>query len=310
MYSELQKGLFPLVSILCMTIFYLLYRFGNTPIRGKRGFTERMAFFYSFISSALWSKFLFQALPNATGPSNSQVSVLVTGFIMIGFFIMLSIQKCQRIRDGGNPLPPLEIRSIIDHEKMELTEYYQLNDLDSESVAPDRLQIQDEVLELRKRRQIAYLLIIIMSFLAIMEGFFVVYSEPAVIGGGWSVFSFFFLNKMIDTGIVGVALLHGYLHVKVGRGRNAYLIVSLYWSIVSGLSPMPALLGMEWSESFKMVNHLATGIFYAFAGGFLLWLALYFIWIDGRREDVRDVAKQLVVFAITGALCCIVSFFV
>lgn len=309
MYSELQKGLFPLVSILCMTVFYLLYRFGNTPIRGKRGFTERMALFYSFISSALWSKFLFQSLPNATGPSNSQVSVLVTGFIMIGFFIMLAIQKCQRIQ-GGNHVPEIEIRSIIDHEKMELTEYYQLTELESESVAPDRLQIQDEVIELRKRRRIAYLLLIVMSFLAVMEGFFIVYSEPAVIGGGWAVFSFFFLNKMIDTIIVGVALLHGYIHVKVGRGRNMYLIVSLYWSIVCGLSPMPALLNMEWTESFKMVSHLATGIFYAFAGGFLLWLSVYYIWIDRRREDIRDVAKQLAVFAVTGAVCCIVAFFV
>jgi zinc transporter ZupT len=316
MYSTVQKALFPFVSIPSMLLLYILYHYvGMAPIRHGRGFGERMEPFYSFTASAIVSKFLFQSLPNATGPTGAQVGALVSGFVMIGLFIMLCIQKCQRV-SHLNPYytsPELnvqDIRSIINHETMELQEYYQATDLDNPSIASDKLQLQDELAELRKRRHICYLLLGIMSFLAIMEGFFLVYAEPTVLGGSWAVFSFFQLNKLIDSCIVGVVLLHAYIHARVEGRWNWYRIIAIYWSVLSGITTLPVLVGMEWSESFKMVNNLATGIFYAFAGGFLLWIGLYFIWIDKKKSSKRENIVRLTIFAVTAAMCCLVAFFV
>jgi len=316
MYSVLQKALFPIVSITTMALLYFFYRFGIAPIRGGlREYGERMEPFYSFAAAAIIGKFLFQSLPNATGPTGAQVGALVSGTAMLGLFIMLCIQKCQRVSHHNQyytspELASVEIRSVINHESMEIQEYYQANDLDSPDVPKDRLQLQDEMAELRKRQRIFILLLIIMTFIAVMEGFFLVYSEPAVLGGSWAVLCFFFLNKMIDSGIIGTALLHGYIQAKGERSINWYRVYAVIWSVVCGLSTLPVLVGMSWSDAFNMVNHIATSVFYSFGGGFLLWIGLYFSSIDRRKSNKKENAVRLVIFAVTAAVCCLVAFFV
>ncbi len=312
MYSAIQKALFPLVSIPCMFLLYLLYRFGHSP--PHRQFSERMEPFYSFAAAAIVSKFLFQALPNATAPSGTQIGALVSGFVLIGLFLMLCIQKCQRVSHSNQyytspEFNVVDIRSVINLDKMEINEYYQVTDLDSPLVGADRLVLLDEMAELRKRQHIFVLLLVIMTFMAILEGFFVVYAEPTVLGGSWAVLSFFLVNKLIDSGIIGIALLHGYIHAKGERKWNWYRIISVYWSTVCGLTTLPALVNMQWSEAFTIVNHLATGIFYSFSGGFLLWIGLYYIGIDRKKSSKRENAVRLAIFFVTSLLCCLVAFF-
>ncbi len=291
MYSAVEKALFPLVSIPCMLLLYLLYRFGHAPPRHQ--FNGRMEPLYSFTASAIISKFLFQALPNATAPSGAQIGALVSGFIMLGLFIMITVQKCQRV-SHLNPFytspehSSFEIRSVIDHDKMEVQEYYQASDLDSPTIAADRLTLQDELSELRKRRHIFGLLLSIMSFISILEGFFLVYAESVVLGGGWAVFAFFTLSKLIDSAVIGVSLLHAYIHAKGERMWNWYRIAAVYWSILTGLSTMPVMVGMQWTDAFVVINHLATSIFYALAGGILLWLGLYFLSIDKFEYSIHE----------------------
>jgi len=312
MYSAVEKALFPLVSIPCMLLLYLFYRLGHKAPRQK--FNERIEPLYSFTASAIISKFLFQALPNATAPSGAQIGALVSGFIMAGLFLMIVIQKCQRV-SHINPYYTtpehnfFEIRSIIDHDKMEVQEYFEASDLDSPTIAADRLTLQDELSELRKRRHIFGLLLFIMSFISILEGFFLVYAESVVLGGSWAVFAFFILNKLIDSAVIGVALLHAYIHAKGERLWNWYRIAAVYWSVLAGLSTLPVMVGMQWTDSFSIINHLATSIFYAIAGGILLWLGLYFLSIDKRKTNKRENIVRLVIFAITAGLCCLIAFF-
>ena len=110
-----------------------------------------------------------------------------------------------------------------------------------------------------------------MAFLCIMEGFFLVYREPQTLGGSWVVFVFFILDKCMETLIVSVSLLHAFIHIK----WKTYFFWSLIWVTICIFSTVPAISLMKWNDAFNMVNHIATSIFYSFAGGLLFWIALF-----------------------------------
>lgn len=312
MFSDLQKGLFPLVAIPCFVVCLLLYKFGKRPVLGTTSFNDKMEPFYTISGATLLGTFFFQALPNATGPSGTQIGVIASGFTVIGLFVMLCIQKCQRV-SNENPyyispeLNSVEIRSIIDMEKMEELDFYQPLNLVSEQTAENRLKLADEVAELKKRSRICILTIVIMSILCIFEGFFLIYREPTAIGGNWTIFVFFMIDKTVQSIVIGVSMLHAFYHT---RKRNWYLILSVWWCVVCMLSTVPVLANMDWTVCFILVNHLATSIFYALAGGFLLWIALYYIWIERIRVDKIDTTYRLIIFGLTAALCWVNGFFI
>ncbi len=312
MYSDIQKALLPLVTcITCSILFLLLYRFGKRPVRGTKSLDDRLELLYSYTAAAVFGNFLFQSFPNAIGPSGSQVGVIAGAFTFVGFFIMLWIQKRQRV-SHDNPyyvspeLNAIEIRSIVNNETMEMVDYYQACELDSESVAKDRLQLQDEMAELKKRRRICLLTVVILSVICIFEGFFLIYREPTALGGTWSIFVFFVIHKMMESLIIGTSLLHSYTHTHI----KTYLLYSMWWVFICIISTVPALTSMPWTDSFTMVNHLATSIFYALAGGVLFWIAMYYIWIDRRKVDQCDTTVRLIVFGVTGGVCWLVGFFI
>jgi len=309
-YSTLQKSLLvPLFAVPSLCLFYGMYRFGKRPLLGTQTFTDRMEPLYSFAAAALLGQFLFQALPNATGPSGPQTGAFVSIFVMIGFFVMLCIQKYQRV-SHTNPyyVSPennaTNIVSSIDHESMELVEYYHAVSLDSDEIAAERLQLSDENAELRKRRRINALTIAIMSILCMLEGFFLVYRKTA-----WTAFAFFIVNKLIETLIIAISMLHAFIHATTEREPRWYLYISLWWVLICVLSTVPMLVDMSYDAAYIMVNHLASSIFYALAGGFLFWIALYYIWIDRKKVDRRDTVVRLIIFGVTGALSWVVGYF-
>lgn len=312
MYSITQKVLFPFVIVPIGLILLFLYRFGKRPLKGTQSMTDRLELLYSFSGATLLGVFFFQALPNSTGPSGTQVGMIATGFTFIGLFIMIIIQKCQRVTQE-NPffvspeLNSVEIRSIVDSEKMELVDYYQASDLESGKVSEDRLKLADEIAELKKRRRICILTILIMSLLAIFEGFFILYREPTALLSNWTIFTFFITDKMVQTVVIGTSLLHAFYH---STKRRWYLITSIWWMLVCMLSTVPVLANMNWTDCFTMVNHVATSIFYACAGGVLLWIALYYVWIDRIRVDKADTSKRLVVFGGVAVVCWLNGFFI
>lgn len=311
MYSDVQKGLIvPLIVVPCLTAFYLLYRFGKKPIVGNGTFEDRMEPLYSYAAAALLGQFLFQALPNATGPSGPQIGAFVSLFVMVGFFVMLCIQKYQRVsHDNPYYISPENnsscIVSSLDHEHVQLVEYFHATDLESDDVARQRFQLSDEHAELQKRRRIHVLTVFIMIILCVLEGFFLMY-RPA----SWKLFSFFILHKLMETGILGVSMLHALIHATTEREPRWYLYTSLVWTAVCGVSTLPMLVDASYDVIFGIVNHLATSIFYALAGGILFWIALYYIWIDRKQVDKRDTVVRLVIFGVTAGVAWVVGYYV
>lgn len=312
MFALPQKILLPLICFPVLLIFYLLYRVGKRPIRGSNTYEGRMEPLYSVAAAAFLCQFFFQILRNATGPTGTSVGVLISAFVVLGFYIMLCIQKCQRVTHD-NPLyvsPKLascvEIRSIVDAESMTLVDYMKIDDPESTEMADNRLQVTDEVAELRKRRRICVLTIVVSSLICFLEGFFLVYREPTTIGGNWVIFAFFVAGKFLETFAIGVTMLHAYVHTRT----NEYAVAAVWWAIVCTLSTTPALTDMDWARCFEVVNHLATGIFYALAGGIIFWIALYFVWMDRLRVDKRDTAKWLALFGGTAVVAWVIGYFI
>ena len=311
MYSEVQKGLIvPLIAVPCLALLYAMYAFGKRPIMGNGTFEDRMEPFYSYAASALLGQFLFQALPNATGPSGPQIGAFVSLFVMLGFFVMLCIQKYQRV-NHENPyyISPENnsscIVSSLDHDTVQLVEYFHATDLESDDVARQRFQLSDERAELQKRRRIHVLTVIIMIILCVLEGFFLVY-RPA----SWKLWAFFIMHKFMETMIIGVSMLHALIHATGERERRWYLYTSLLWTSVCALSTLPMLVDASYNVIYKIVNHLATNIFYALAGGILFWIALYYIWIDRKQVDKRDTVLRLGIFGVTAAVSWVVGYYV
>ena len=75
-----------------------MYRFGKRP----KFSSERMELFYTFNASALLGKFLFFTFPNSIGPTVPQINGLVCAFIMLGFFIVICVEKYDRV-NSENP---------------------------------------------------------------------------------------------------------------------------------------------------------------------------------------------------------------
>jgi len=311
MFTAVQKGLFPLVFIPCFIICFILYKFGKRPLKGTASFNDRMEPLYSFSAAALLGTFFFQALPNATGPSGTQAGSIASGFIVLGLFIMLCIQKIQRV-SNENPyyvspeLNAIEIRFLINPETIEFVDFYEAFDLESDTTAEDRLKLADERAELKKRRRICILTIVILSILCLFEGFFLVYREPTALGGNWSIFVFFMLDKTIQSVVIATSMLHSFMQAEI---RKYFLIVGI-WCTACILSTVPALADMDWTLCFTMVNHVATSIGYAFVGGFLLWIALYYMWIDRVRVDKCDTIYRLFVFGVVSIICWINGYFI
>jgi hypothetical protein len=266
---------------------------------------------YTFTASALLGQFLFQALPNSTGIGTSTYSAIVNAFIMLGFFVMLCIQKCERFNHDNDyyisPESSIEVIHMLNTDKMEIVEYYQV---ESDERPENYLKLEDENAELKKRRRLCILLLVIMIILCIFEGFFLIYREPSVPGGSWVLFVFFFFEKCIETVIVSTNMLHAFYHATTERQWNWFLIGSIVWTISIVLSVVPVCAQMPYQDAANMITHLATSIFYASAGGVLFWFALYYIWIDRKRTDKIETFIRLTVFGGTAVASWLCGYFI
>ncbi len=311
MYSAVAKGLLvPFIAVSALCILFLMYGFGKRPIIGNSTFEDRMELLYSFAAAALLGQFLFQALPNATGPSGPQISAFVSLFVMIGFFVMLCVQKYQRVNhDNPYYISPENnsscIVSSLDRDSVQLVEYFHATDLESDDVARQRFQLSDERAELQKRRRIHVLSLLIMMILCVLEGLFLVYRPQS-----YKTLLFFAFHKMMETLIIGVSMLHALIHATSERQPRWYLYTSLLWTAVCVLSTLPMLVDAPYDAVFAIVNHLATNIFYALAGGVLFWIALYYIWIDRKQVDKRDTVFRLAIFGTTAAVAWVIGYYV
>ena len=155
MFTTIHKVFVPL--ILCPGMFvisFLLYVYGKFPLLEGKTIHDRFSALYTFSASYLLGKILFSSTLTTTGGS-------FVGFAWVGVFLMVCIYQMERV-SHHNPLyvsPPhnlVPISSIIHPTNMRLTEYFVSSDLESEATHKQMLAIQDEIVELNRRRKIVF----------------------------------------------------------------------------------------------------------------------------------------------------------
>lgn len=306
MFNDAQKSLLPLAIIPSAIVCVLFYKFGKRGIsKDDDTMEKRLAWCYPFIASLVLGEFFFQAVPNSTGNTS-----FVSAFIMLGFFLVFCLQKYSRVwHDDQFYVSPetsyLEIRNVIDLKNMKLGDCMYIDILDDENVVEGKMTIRDEYAELTRRRFIVYLSFIIMCTMCILEGFFLLHStwDP------WIVTVFFILDKTMESCIISIGGLHAFLHAPNERNQNMYIILASIWCMATACSTLPLITGMERPEALNIVNHIATQIFYALAGGILFWIALYYVCIDQKKTDKREIIVYLAIFGIGAAISWTVGYF-
>lgn len=314
MFSLIEQVLMPIfVSIFCTCIVVFMYFLGKKPLASATTFSERMELWYTFVAANLLGKFLFFSLPDAIGPSVSQISSFVSGMVMIGFFLMYIILKCDRVNhQNPNYVTPTsddsnqDFRYILDGETMEIQEYTSMTHVDTKETANSQFVLLDERAQLRKRRIVSVIGIFMLILTCVLEGIFIVFKEPYAIGGSWVIFVFFLIDKIMETLSVTVILLYGLYQTKKGF----YIFFSSLWLLACLCSTIPVCSKMTWEESSLVVTNIWTNIFYAFSAGIVFFLFLYFVWIDKKQTTKRETTIRLLIFGITGVLSWICGIFV
>lgn len=314
-YSPGAKAGLALVLLPCSILGLLLYRYSRRKLMGKETMDSRMINFYSAIAGGILGQFFFHTLPNSTGGDVGVAYSTISVFIFVGFFIMMTIQKCSRVNNEMDYYTApqgtgMDIRHIIDSETVSENNYYKATDITGEQFGEDMWALLDEHKELKRRRMISILFYIIMLFETILEGFFLVYNKSS--SGIPVLIVMFYINKLVQTFIVCVVLIHGMFHVgnpKRTFFRGTYLSLLLLWTITCTLSAIPAMIDMEYYTVFTIMHNFWMTAFYAMAGGILFWIALYFVWLDRKHTNKRETGIRLFLFALFSIVAYVTGMF-
>lgn len=144
----------------------------------------------------------------------------------------------------------------------------------------------------------AILLYVLLTFLCIVEGFYLVYRVNVAIGGPAGMVVCFYIDKLLETLVVGTLLIHGQFHAQPQPGVRWFWILALGWCIIVVLSTVPVLSSMSASSVTLAVEYPALAVVYAGAAGFIFYSSIYFIFVNRMRTDIKDMVVRLVVFGI------------
>lgn len=302
-----EKVATPLVFLPCLFLSFLLYRYSRRRLSGKDTFNKRMIPLYSAISGALLGQFFFHTLPNSLAPGViTTKGISLSIFVFVGFFVMLVVQKCSRVSNENTyytapESTTMDIEHSMNREDMVLNEYFEapLGELSKPldngqtQFALDSWTVIDESKELRRRRIIVVVILVMMTYIAILEGLFLVYDQRYIPG---VLIVSHYVNKMIQTFTVSVSLIHGMFHMH--QKKRQYSIMILIWCCCCGFSGLPAVLNMPLEQAQYVLTHPMINITYSVAAGIMFWMSLYFIWIDKKHTTKKDIAGRLFLFAL------------
>lgn len=301
-YTVGQKVALPFVFLPCLLLSFVMYRYAKKRLLDAETFAKRMQYFYGAIGGGLIGQFLFHVSPKGVAAADSLDSV----FVFIGYFIMVCIQKFTRVNNENEhytspSLPSFEIKQTLDGNDMQLDEYYQASNLDEAvenghtSFGLDMLTIMDENKELYKRRLLSVLFYVPMVYISFIEGFFLMYRSKASVD---ATIAIFYANKLIQTFIVCTVLLHGMFHVKRNGWKHWYFTLSVGYCTVCMLSSIPVLTGVNMTI---FLEHVIVSKIYLLISGTILYIAVYFAWLDRRQTNKKETIIGLVFMALFGA---------
>ena len=290
-YTLGEKVSLPFVFLPCLLLVFIMYKYAKRRLVNADTFAKRMQYLYAAAAGAIMGQFLFHTLPNGTAASDEYDHV----FIFIGWFAILCVQKYTRVNNENEyytspGLPSHEITQRLNTDNMELDTYYEASGSDQSNFSRDMFILMDETKEMNKRRLLCILFYVSMVYISVIEGFFLMYHMKS------TTIAMFYVNKVIQTFVVCVVLLHGMFHAK--RGKHWYAIASILYCIVCLLSSIPALIGQS---TVPFLENVFVSKVYLTIIGIMLYIAQYFAWLDRRQTNKKETIVVLITIALFGA---------
>jgi len=301
-YSINEKVALPFVFLPCLLLVFIMYKYAKRRLVDSDTFAKRMQYLYGAAAGGIMGQFLFHTLRKSTSASVEDDHV----FIFIGWFLMLFIQKYTRVNNENEfytspSLPSQEIVHHLDNQDVQLNSYYEASNLEEPIVnnqttfSREMFAIMDETKEKYKRRILFVMFYIPMVFISIIEGFFLMYRVKTTVA---ATIGIFYVNKLIQTFVVCVVLLHSMFHAERKKRRHMYAIAGIFYCLVCLLSSIPALVGQDTTI---FVENVVVTKLYLFIVGMIMYIAQYFAWLDRKQTNKKETIVVLVMVLVFGA---------
>ncbi|MDB9801218.1 hypothetical protein OAB94_02450 [Flavobacteriaceae bacterium] len=219
----------------------------------------------------------------------------------------MSIQKLTRVwqvNQYTTIASSSEIYDFIDRDNVQVKTFLVEDDLSDDQIPMNHENIQNQMGELKKRRTLVVILLLTLFFIAVVEGLHL--ANINATQNLWVIVLMYFVNKMSQTMVISVAMIHAFFHGLESGRWPWYLIISILWLITVSVATIPAL-----TNFIGVVQDFpALMVFYGFAAGILLWMAFYFIEIDRPKTTMKRTIIRIAIFFAPVATAYMTSFFV
>jgi hypothetical protein len=181
---------------------------------------------------------------------------------------------------------------------MERTDYLDMTNIGDPAYGKTIIKCQtlDNIAD--RRSHGAILLYIIMIFICIVEGLYLVYRQELAFGGTGGMVACFYVDKIMESLVVATILVYGQFHTLESPQHRWFWALCGMWCIVIIMSVVPVLASVPVAEIAVAVEHPALSIFYCIAAGFVFYTSIYFIFVNRERTDRCEMIWRLVTFGI------------
>lgn len=311
-FTNDQKGVLPLAAIPCLVLGILWYKFYTREFPSREESPQdRGEYFYTALSAACLGEVLFHALPNATLYSGVGYGLLIVGFF-VGYFVMVCYQKMARVTSSDNSFyispPDMVVTETTVKGRKTNARHTHAEVEDFSTPQTSILDGHDQWVDLKKRRVITYITVVVLIFLVMLEGLFMIFNAPVTLGGAPVLVAMFFVNKLLQSVIFFGSLTNGDFSSSENPKRcwccipTQYHVFTLLWFVVIVCSTVFVLADVPLEQIDTAIRHPALCIFYTLAAGILFWVATYFIFMDRRKTDKRETVVRLLIFGVVSLI--------
>lgn len=292
---------------MCPVICFLIYRYVRKRLEIEENLKEgeklksRAYPFYRMMLGIFLGQFVCHTFFKGTVYSTLKAEIMAV-FVLVGFFIVESVEALARVF-GPNPHrtgprdEDVEDDFGINPDSLERNAYANLTQLSGRNTGQGMHAISDNSYDNRKRRWILLMICLVFVFVAVVDGFFLIYRNPQDTGQVAGIVISFYINKMAQTAAICGVMAHAKIHNESAKTRLFWWIaISGIWCLMVFLSTIPVLCDATWDAVRDVVEHPALSAFFSIAAGMILWTACYFRQRKLRKIDRKETLVGILVF--------------
>jgi hypothetical protein len=265
---------------------------------------------YSVLLACFIGIFVCVSIPHATlraelgsNPAYTVYAVAAFG-LLLGFNTMLTVQFWSRVwyKNDSYVLPwnvvAENLEPLLNPEKIEVNSHLVVKGANLDTMFEQHTGAMHKHNDLFRRRVVSCVLFVVICYLTIMDGFFIVYwtNKSLAQGNAWVIIAMAWIVRFAYSAIICGILIHSMFHAIAGplwKRLLGYPAMCAAYFVVLVLSSLPILLNMTVDEATRVIQQIPFTLFYGVASGVLLWFLCYFVWIQDPLPTRGSVSRHL-----------------